>query len=215
TIRTVSAQAQFVEDALSNLSQEIFIGGALSILLILLFLRDWRTSLAIALVIPLSVLVGLTILQMLDVTINILSLGGLALAVGLLIDNAIVVAEATGRLREEGMSPMDAAMQATSEVAGPLTAGTLTTLLVFGPIVFVQGLAAALFRDLSYSVVVSVGASLVMALTVMPVMLTWGRRGGGSLLDTGKVERGPSVLDPVYRFGHRLAEWYEEGMMWS
>ena len=216
TIRLVAAQAKFVEDALSNLGQEIIVGGILSILLILVFLGDWRTSLAIALVLPLSILVGLTLMQMLGVTINIMSLGGLALAVGLLIDNAIVVAEATGRKREEGLSAYDAAREATEEVSGPLTAGTLTTLLVFGPIVFVQGLAAALFRDLSLSVVVSVGASLILALTVMPVMLTWGRRkeDGGRRMETAtSTLHAPS--SSLHRFGHRLAHMYEDGMEWS
>ena len=92
---------------------------------------------------------ALTLLQLLDVTINILSLGGLALGVGLLVDNAIVVAEATGRYRDEGVPVLDAAARAASDVSAPLIAGTLTTVLVFGPIVFVRGLAAALFRDLS------------------------------------------------------------------
>ncbi len=236
TIRLVAAQAQFVQDALGNLSQEIFVGGALSILLILIFLRNWRISLAIGLIIPLSVLVALTMLQLLDVTINILSLGGLALAVGLLVDNAIVVAEASGRMEEEGLSAVDAALVATEEVSGPLIAGTLTTLLVFGPIVFVQGLAAALFRDLSLSVVVSVGASLILALTLMPVMLTWGRKkaeprepalseveGSGR----GVVDHAPDhdedhdawadsrILKPLYRFGHHVAELYERGMVYS
>ncbi|HRP07780.1 MAG TPA: efflux RND transporter permease subunit, partial [Gemmatimonadales bacterium] len=218
TVRLVAAQAKFVEDALSNLSQEIMFGGALTILLILLFLRDWRTSLAIALVLPLSVLVGLTLMQMLGVTINILSLGGLALAVGLLIDNAIVVAEATGRYREEGLPVMEAVRVGTEEVSGPLIAGTLTTLLVFGPIVFVQGLAAALFRDLSISVVVSVGASLILALTVMPVMLTWGRRKGEGRREKeeGTAESSHfSLLSSLYRFGVRLADMYEDGVEWS
>jgi HAE1 family hydrophobic/amphiphilic exporter-1 len=210
-VKLVAAQAKFVEDALSNLSQEIIIGGLLSVLLILVFLRDWKTSLAIAMIIPLSVLVGLTLLQMLDVTINILSLGGLALAVGLLVDNAIVVAEASGRLREGGMPAVQAAQTATEEVSGPLIAGTLTTLLVFGPIVFVQGLAAALFRDLSLSVVLSVGASLILALTLMPVMVTWGRRGANQ---THTPVNTPRWLDPVYRFGHTCAEGYEHGMTW-
>ena len=126
----------------------------LSLLLILLFLRDWRMSLAIGLMVPLSVMVSLTMLQLLDVTINILSLGGLALAVGLLVDNAIVVAEATGAdCDEEGLGYWESARAAADEVSAPLIAGTLTTLLVFGPIVFVQGLAAALFRDLSIAVV--------------------------------------------------------------
>lgn len=216
TVRLVAAQAKFVEDALSNLSQEIVIGGALAILLILLFLRDWRTALAIGLVIPLSVLIALTLLQMLDVTINILSLGGLALAVGLLVDNAIVVAEASGRLREQGLSPLDAARQAAEEVTGPLTAGTLTTLLVFGPIVFVQGLAAALFRDLSYSVVLSVGASLIVALTVMPVMLTWGRQRGQRSGAVAPIPgtASPSRIEGIYTFGRRMADRYERIVSW-
>ena len=120
---------------------------------------------------PLSVLVALVALQMLDVSINILSLGGLALGVGLLVDNAIVVAEAGARIREGGAGPAEAAIEAGEEVAGPLIAGTLTTLLVFGPIVFVRGLAAALFRDLSLSVATSLAASLILALTLMPVMM--------------------------------------------
>ena len=92
TMTLVAAQADFVTAALGNLIQEIVLGGILSLLVILLFLRDWRSSLAIGLIVPLSVLVALVILQMLDVSINILSLGGLALGVGLLVDNAIVVA---------------------------------------------------------------------------------------------------------------------------
>lgn len=223
TIRLVAAQAQFVQDALSNLSQEIVVGGVLSILLILLFLRNWRIALAIGLIIPLSVLVGLTLLQLFDVTINIMSLGGLALAVGLLVDNAIVVAEATGRLTEGGWPPVEAAETATEEVSGPLIAGTLTTLLVFGPIVFVQGLAAALFRDLSLSVVVSVGASLILALTLMPVMLTWGQRRRPTtemhITEEEALDLPPPTvtgrLAPLYRFGHHVAEWYERGMIYS
>ncbi|MEO5825298.1 MAG: efflux RND transporter permease subunit, partial [Gemmatimonadales bacterium] len=213
-IRLVAAQAKFVRDALSNLSQEIIAGGVMSILLILLFLRDWRTSLAIGLIVPLSVLVTLTLLQVLDVTINILSLGGLALAVGLLVDNAIVVSEATGRKREEGVEHGLAAQEAAEEVTGPLVAGTLTTLLVFGPIVFVQGLAAALFRDLSLAVVTSLTASLVMALTVMPVMLNWGRKRAGRATPSGEVAAVRSDRFGLDAWGHRFAEGYERGMAW-
>ena len=226
TIRLVAAQAKFVQDALSNLSQEILAGGILSILLILLFLRDWRMSFAIGLMVPLSVLVSLTLLQMFNVTINILSLGGLALAVGLLVDNAIVVAEATGRLRDEGVGFWESARRGTEEVAGPLFAGTLTTVLVFGPIVFVQGLAAALFRDLSISVVLTVSASLILALTMMPVMMTLGhRRERGE--EGGEQSAASSEADEVMphattvdhtrltRWGHELAEMYESGMAWS
>ena len=137
-LTVVAAQADFVVDALSNLGQEIVAGGLLSLLVILLFLRDWRLSLAIGLTVPLSVLMALVALQALGVSINVLSLGGLALGTGLLVDTAIVVAEAVARRRDEGMPLREAAVTGTNDVAAPLFAGTLTTVLVFGPIVFVQ-----------------------------------------------------------------------------
>ena len=227
----VAAQATFVVDALSNLGQEIIIGGILSLGLILLFLRDWRMSLAIGVMIPLSVLLALVLLRALDVTINVLSLGGLALGVGLLVDNAIVVAEAAARKRDEGLPLFEATIEATEEVSGPLIAGTLTTLLVFGPIIFVRGLAAALFRDLSLSVVASVGASLILALTLMPVMIV----GGGSAKTrrqilqktiTSEDEKTRRREDEVRsargregsllsRLGREAEGWYDVGMKWS
>jgi HAE1 family hydrophobic/amphiphilic exporter-1 len=163
------------------------------------------------------------------VTVNVLSLGGLALGVGLLVDNAIVVAEASKRKHEEGMPLVEAARIATEEVSGPLIAGTLTTLLVFGPIVFVRGLAAALFRDLSLSVVMSVGASLILALTLMPVMVVGRRRraergeqaAGQSPQATGQRpqkkddHRPPKQDDFLIRFGHWFERLYERGMRWS
>ncbi|HEX6053573.1 MAG TPA: efflux RND transporter permease subunit, partial [Gemmatimonadaceae bacterium] len=109
---------------------------------------------------------------------------------------------------------LDAVIEATQEVAGPLTAGTLTTLLVFGPIIFVKGLAAALFRDLSLSVVTSVGASLILALTLMPVMIV-GRRRVANARATADASRPAAPPDRLQRFGTRLAELYERGMHWS
>jgi HAE1 family hydrophobic/amphiphilic exporter-1 len=218
TLTVVAEQADFVVDALSNLGQEIVLGGALSLLVMLVFLRNWRLSMAIGLMVPLSVLVALVLLQGMDVTINVLSLGGLALGVGLLIDNAIVVAEASARKHDEGMPMAEAARVATEEVSGPLTAGTLTTILVFGPIVFVQGLAAALFRDLSLSVVTSVGASLILALTLMPVMVIGRRRKSAKArgerpgLSESRVVKRP---DALARAGHWFEGVYERGMMWS
>jgi hydrophobic/amphiphilic exporter-1 (mainly G- bacteria), HAE1 family len=219
-VTVVAAQAGFVLDALSNLGQEILLGGILALLLILLLMGDLRSSLAVGAILPLSVLVSLVILQALDVTINVLSLGGLALGVGLLVDNAIVVAEAAGRHREAGLPPLEAARVATDQVSGPLIAGTLTTILVFGPIVFVRGLAAALFRDLSLSVVVTLTASLILALTLMPVLIA-GRAGGRVGLPRGHApgSNGGGLwagfrarLTP---YGQRFVEWYERGMMWS
>jgi HAE1 family hydrophobic/amphiphilic exporter-1 len=176
--------------------------------------------LVIGLFIPLSVLVSLVLLQLLDVSINVLSLGGLALAVGLLVDQAIVVSEAIGKQVEEGATITEAVLKGTEEVGGPLIAGTLTTLLVFGPIIFVRGLAAALFRDLSLSVVVPVGASLVLALTLMPVLIA-GRAARGArevreVRDAPKPKRSPSpFLAWLDATGTKLADFYEDGMRWS
>jgi HAE1 family hydrophobic/amphiphilic exporter-1 len=212
----VAAQAQFVSDALSNLGQEIVLGAILSMLVILVFLRDWRLSFAIMIMLPLSILVALVLLQLMGVSVNILSLGGLALGVGLLVDNAIVVAEATGRKREEGLALVPATIAATQEVSAPLIAGTLTTLLVFGPIIFVKGLAAALFRDLSLSVVMSVGASLILALTLMPVMIIGRRKKSGIYeQEVTKPKLGGAFSTQLDAFGERLAHMYESGVIWS
>lgn len=215
SITVVATQADFVVDALTNLGQEIIAGGLLAFFAILLFLRNWRMSVAICLVVPLSIMVSLVTLQALGVTINVLSLGGLALATGLLVDTAIVVAESVGRRFEEGMTLGEAAVVGTEEVTAPLVAGVLTTVLVFGPIIFVRGLAAALFRDLSLSVVVTVAASLVLALTLMPVMIV-GRRSRSSLTFTptpaGKERPIARILDTI---GDKLVGWYETGMHWS
>jgi HAE1 family hydrophobic/amphiphilic exporter-1 len=216
-LSVVAAQAEFVTDALSNLGQEIVIGGLLSLLLILLFIKDVRLSLVIGLFIPLSVMVSLVLLQLLDVSINVLSLGGLALAVGILVDQAIVVAEAVGAQVERGVPIGQAVIKGTEEVGGPLIAGTLTTLLVFGPIIFVRGLAAALFRDLSISVVTSIGASLILALTLMPVMMAGGRgRKGATSSAPPKPRREPG---PFFRRLDAIGEWfadvYERCMEWS
>ena len=160
-------------------------------------------------------MVALVLLQALHVTVNVLSLGGLALGCGLLIDNAIVVADAAAsREKELGESREVATIRGTEDVSGPLIAGTLTTLLVFGPIIFVKGLAAALFRDLSWSVVASVGGSLILALTLMPVLIV-GRRN-----QRPKTVKQPTPLQAKItawadRLGEQWAHWYEQGMMWA
>jgi HAE1 family hydrophobic/amphiphilic exporter-1 len=217
-LSVVATQAEFVVDALSNLGQEIVIGGLLSLLLILLFIKDVRVSLVIGAFIPLSVLVSLVLLQLLDVSINVLSLGGLALAVGLLVDQAIVVSEAIGKQMEEGVPIGEAVLKGTEEVGGPLVAGTLTTLLVFGPIIFVRGLAAALFRDLSLSVVVSVAASLILALTLMPVLIAGraAREGAREKARETRAKKPASAfIQTLDATGTRLADVYEHGMVWA
>jgi HAE1 family hydrophobic/amphiphilic exporter-1 len=214
-ITVVAAQARFVTDALSNLGQEIVVGGLLALLMIWAFLRDWRASFAIGLVIPLAVFTALTILQVAGVTINILSLGGLALGTGLMVDNAIVVTEGTGRYQAEGLPDIEAAERAARELTAPLIAGTLTSILVFGPIVFVQGLAAALFRDLSLSVAVTLATSLVLALTLMPVLMVRWRKAGRSPGPPSAFRATSSPGPRTLRVALRFADLYERGMAWS
>ena len=203
----VATQAHFIRGALDNLGQEILFGAVLSLALIAGFLRDWRLATAIGCIVPLAVLSAIVLLRGLGVGINVLSLGGLALGTGLLVDTAIVVLDAIRRRQEAGEGMADAAVTGAAEVAAPLVAGTLTTVLVFGPVLLIDGLAAALFRDLALSVVVTSLTSLVLALTLLPVMLVAGAPPRG----------GPPPMPRPARHG-RLDRWiehHERAVMWS
>lgn len=162
-------QAAFIEDAIDNLWGTAQLGGLLAISLLFLFLRDFRATAIIGAAIPVSVLVGFGPLYLLDVSLNLMSLGGLALGVGMLIDNAVVVLESIQRFREEGLSDRVAAVRGVQEVAGAVIASTLTTIAVFLPIAFVEGVAGELFGDLSVAVVSSLSASLLVALFLVPM----------------------------------------------
>ena len=173
-----SSQAVFIRQAISNVVQSLLLGGLLAFLVLFLFLRDPRYPVAIGLAIPISVLAAFALCYFADVSLNVMSLGGLALGVGMLVDNSIVVLENVFRHREEeGAGPHDAASRGASEVAGAITASTLTTVAVFGPVLYVKGVAGALFGDLSLAVAFSLLASLLVALTLLPVLAA--RFGGG------------------------------------
>jgi HAE1 family hydrophobic/amphiphilic exporter-1 len=138
--------------------------------------RRLRVLLAVAISIPLSLLIALMFFDVLGVSFNMISLSGLALGVGMLVDNAIVVVENITRLRQTGLSLREAGRQGTQEVASAITSSTLTTVAVFLPITFVEGLAGRLFRDQSLAVVCSLAASLLVALTVVPLVAAWSRK---------------------------------------
>jgi len=181
-----SSQAVFIRQAISNVVQSLLLGGLLAFLVLFLFLRDPRYPVAIGLAIPISVLAAFALCYFADVSLNVMSLGGLALGVGMLVDNSIVVLENVFRHREEeGAAPREAASRGASEVAGAITASTLTTVAVFGPVLYVKGVAGALFGDLSLAVAFSLLASLLVALTLLPVLAA--RFGGGR----GAGEAGP------------------------
>ena len=158
----------YVEDAIDLVRSNILVGSILATLTLLFFLRSLRTVGIIALAIPVSVIASLVVLVALGRSINIISLAGLAFAVGMVVDNAIVVIENIYRHLEFGKKPAQAALDGAKEVAGAVVASTLTTLIVFAPILLIQETAGQLFRDIALAIMVSVGLSMVVSLTLIP-----------------------------------------------
>ena len=172
----LSNQAEFIASAIDEVRANTLLGGLLAVFVLLFFLRDLRATLVIAATIPISLLATFIPLQALGVTLNLMSLGGLALGVGMLVDNGIVVLEAIARFRERdgGVAPARAAVLGAAEVAPSVVASTLTTVAVFLPIAFVEGIAGQLVRDLSYAVSLSISASMIVSLTLVPVLQSLG-----------------------------------------
>jgi hydrophobic/amphiphilic exporter-1 (mainly G- bacteria), HAE1 family len=169
-IDIITDQARYIRQAVREVLQTALFGGLLAVLVLFLFLRSIKNTLIISISIPVSVVATFFLMYVADISLNIMSLGGLTLGVGLLVDNAIVVLEAVQRKREDGLGVVDAARVGASEVGRAITASTLTTICVFVPIVFVEGVAAQLFRDQALTVAFSLLVSLVVALTVIPML---------------------------------------------
>ena len=192
TIDVAADQAGFISDAISNVVQALLFGGILAFLVLFLFLRDPRYPVAIGLAIPLSVSAAFVLCYAFDVSLNVMSLGGLALGVGMLVDNSIVVLENIFRHRkEEGGSAGESASVGAGEVTGAIVASTLTTIAVFGPVLYVKGVAGALFKDLSLAVTFSLLASLIVALTLLPVLAARFSGQTAEAEPSGLDERGP------------------------
>ena len=169
-IETIVDFSEFINRSMSNLGNTALQAIALTLLVLLFFLRNLRSSLIVAVSIPVSMIVTFAVMDQAGLTLNVISMAGLALAVGMLVDNSIVVLESIFRLREEGASPRDAAYKGASEVAMAITASTLTTLAVFIPVLFVPGIAGELFNDMVVTIVFSLTVSLLVALTLIPLM---------------------------------------------
>ena len=163
-------QGDYIHMAVSAVVQSLLLGGALAILILFLFLRDLRPTFAVGISIPVSVLFALVLMYFSGVTMNVISMAGLAIGIGMLVDNSIVVIENIYRLRAEGVSAKEAAVQGAKEVTGAITASTLTTVCVFVPIFFVHGLTRQVFMDMILTITYSLMASLIVALTVIPAM---------------------------------------------
>jgi hydrophobic/amphiphilic exporter-1 (mainly G- bacteria), HAE1 family len=169
--------SRIIEIMAAKSANNILLGGALAMLLIFFFLRSLRPTLAIGIAIPLSVITTFIALHLADYTLNLITMGGLALGVGMLVDNAIVVIENIFRHLEEGKQPYEAASDGTSEVGTAITASTLTTIAVFFPMMLASGIAGTLSRGLAVAVSFSLLSSLFVALTIIPMLASWFFRG--------------------------------------
>jgi len=170
SIETLSDQSIFIKNSVDEVINTAVVGGALAILILFIFLRLVGPTLIIGLAIPISIITTFAPMKIFDVSLNIMSLGGLALGIGMLVDNSIVVLESIARCREEGDNLIQATIRGVSEVGGAVIASTLTTIAVFFPIIFVEGVAGQIFGDMALTVVFSLLASLAVALFVIPML---------------------------------------------
>ena len=205
----LSDQSTFIAAAVDDVKQAAILGALLAIAVMWVFLRRIAPTLIIGVAIPISVIVTFAPMFLLDVSLNIMSLGGLALGVGMLVDNAIVVLESITRCREEGDELGPGAVRGVSEVAGAITASTLTTVAVFAPIVFVHGIAGQIFGDQAVTVVSSLLVSLLVAVLFIPMLASrsW---------FAGALQRDPEEAAPRKR-GLRgfVHEWFLHDLEWS
>ncbi|MCL2107718.1 MAG: efflux RND transporter permease subunit [Oscillospiraceae bacterium] len=161
-------QGHYIDIIVDSILRNLIYGGLLAVIILLIFLRDLRPTLIVSISIPVSLMLAFSLMYFTGISLNIISMSGLALGVGMLVDNSIVVIDNIFRLRNEGLATKRAAVQGAGEVASAITASTLTTIAVFLPIVFTQGLTRQLFTDLGLTIAYSLLASLLIALTVIP-----------------------------------------------
>lgn len=167
---TVMDQSVYIKQTINTVLGEALLGGFLAIVILFIFFHNLRTTFITATAIPIAVMATLAALYFMGISINMMTLGGLSLAMGRLVDDNIVALENIYRHRQAGYSKVEAAIKGVSEVGMAITASTLTTVAVFLPIVFVEGLTATLFRDLALTVSISLGASLLVSLTLVPAL---------------------------------------------
>ncbi|MGL5067524.1 MAG: efflux RND transporter permease subunit [Sarcina sp.] len=163
-------QAEFIEFAVNSVKMNAILGAILAVIVIFMFLKDIRSTIIMALAIPISVVATFIMVYFAGFTLNMISLGGIALGVGMLVDNSIVVIENIYRLKKEGRDSVSAAIEGTKEVAMAISASTLTSICVFLPIVFVEGMASEIFREMAYSVAFSLVSSLIVSFTLVPLL---------------------------------------------
>ncbi|PTN35601.1 efflux RND transporter permease subunit [Desulfonatronum sp. SC1] len=200
--------SKYIQQSIKNVGRSILFGGALAVLVLLFFLRNIRSTLVIATGIPISIIATFTLIYFGGFTLNLMTLGGLALGVGMMVDNAIVVLENIYRLREQGGEGKAVAVQGTNEVGAAVMASTITTLVIFLPMIFLEGIAGVMFRQLAYVVAFALICSLLVALTVVPML-------SARLLrpTTGTVSPIVGVRGRMYAFSGRMFKELEDAYL--
>jgi HAE1 family hydrophobic/amphiphilic exporter-1 len=193
-IQMVYDQSRFIASAIDEVKSAAIIGGILAMFILYFFLKNIWPTLIISISIPVSIIATFSLMYSNDISLNIMSLGGIALAIGLLVDNSIVVLENIDRHKETNKNPQQAAAKGTSEVSMAIVASTLTTMAVFFPLVFVDGIAGQLFSDQALTVTFALAASLVVALTLIPMLAAREKTNNG---DTSKGTIEPSKAKPA------------------
>lgn len=167
---TLYNQGDYIDIVVNSVLQNLFMGAILAVIILFIFLRDLKPTFIVACSIPVSVIFAIVLMYFSGISLNMISLSGLAIGVGMLVDNSVVVIENIYRLRGLGHSPIKAALNGAKQVAGAIVASTLTTICVFIPIVFIQGITRQLFVDMALTIAYSLIASLIVALTIVPAM---------------------------------------------
>ncbi|MGN0376159.1 MAG: efflux RND transporter permease subunit [Suilimivivens sp.] len=197
TLITLMDQGIYIDLVMDSIINNVLFGAILAVLILILFLKDWRPTAVVACSIPISIITAIVCMYFSGVTLNVISLSGLALGVGMLVDNSIVVIENIYRLRNEGCSAKEAAIKGAGEVAGAIMASTLTTVCVFLPIVFTEGITRQLFVDMGLTIAYSLLASLLVALTVVPAMAS-------GLLSREKTQKQSKFFDGLMKLYEKL-----------
>ena len=185
-LTTIVDSSKYIKRSIENVSSAALYGGLLAVVMLLLFLGDVQSTLIIGISIPTSIIATFALMYFNDFNLNIISLGCVALGIGMLVDNAIVVLENIFRYRERGKGPKDAAIRGSAEVAAPILASTLTTLVIFLPLLFVEGMTGIMFKQLSYVVGFSLLCSLGISLTMVPMLTSHVSSNINPLGSTGK-----------------------------
>lgn len=213
--KTIVDMSVFIQKTIDNVTKMAVMGGLLAIIVLFLFLRNFRTTLIIGVAIPISIIATFTLMYFNKLTLNMVSLGGLALGVGMLVDNSIVVLENIFRYRQDGYNRADAAREGSGEISMAVVASTLTTVAVFVPVVFVKGITAEIFKEMALTVSFSLLASLVIALTLVPMLSSKYLRVTGNNETKRRIRFVSAALDKWNIAFERFDKGYRKVLAWA